>query len=286
MKKIGIIAKPHKEKASPVLKGLVEWLAGKGIESFLDEDTAFLLDGFKGNAIKKNKIPEAVDLIVVLGGDGTFLSVARLIGTKETPILGINLGGLGFLTEIKIDDLYNVLETVLKGDYITDKRLMLSTHVHRQGERISQYCVLNDVVITKGALARMITLKTYVDSKYLTTYRADGLIISTPTGSTAYSLAAGGPIIYPDLDVILLSPICPHSLTNRPIVIPDTSKVEVILESENEDVLLTFDGQVGFALRARDVVEIRKAEKGITLIHPKERNYYETLRTKLRWGER
>src|SRR3989338_2876345 len=286
MKKIGIIAKPHREKAPDVVRELVRWLAEKKIETFLDEDTASLLGGFNGNVFKKNKIPDMVDLLLVLGGDGTFLSVGRLIGGKDTPILGINLGGLGFLTEVKLDDIYPVLGAVLKGDYITDKRLMLSTHVHRQGDRIGEYSVLNDVVITKGALSRMITLKTYVDSRYLTTYRADGLIISTPTGSTAYSLAAGGPIIYPDLNVIALSPICPHSLSNRTIVIPDASKVEVILESENEDVLLTFDGQVGFALRAKDVVEIRKAEKGITLIHPKERNYYETLRTKLRWGER
>jgi len=286
MKKIGIIAKPHKEKASDVVKGLILWLKEKGIETFLDEDTASIVEDFKGKSLKKNKIPEAVDLLIVLGGDGTFLSVGRLIGKKDTPILGINLGGLGFLTEVKLDDLYPVLESVLNGDYRVDKRLMLQTHVHRQGERIAQYSVLNDVVITKGALARMITLTTYIDSKFVTTYRADGLIISTPTGSTAYSLAAGGPIVYPDLNVIVLSPICPHSLTNRPIVIPDTSKVEVILESENEDVLLTLDGQVGFALRARDVVEIRKAEKGITLIQPKERNYYEILRTKLKWGER
>jgi len=285
-KKIGIIAKPQKEKAPAVIAELILWLAEKGFETLLDEDTAALLEDFKGKSLKKNKLPESVDLLIVLGGDGTLLSVARLIGKKDTPILGVNLGGLGFLTEVKLDDLYSVLETVLKGDYRLDKRLMLSTHIHRQGERIAQYNVLNDVVITKGALARMITIATYVDSKHVTTYRADGLIISTPTGSTAYSLAAGGPIIYPELDVIVLSPICPHSLTNRPIVIPDTSKVEVILESENEDVLLTLDGQVGFALRARDVVEIRKAEKGITLIQPNNRNYYEILRTKLKWGER
>jgi NAD+ kinase len=286
MKKIGIIAKPLKEKAGKVLTELIAFLSKKGIEVFLDEETAALLDNYRGAKFKKAKVPELVQLIIVLGGDGTFLSVARLIGKQDVPILGINLGALGFLTEITLENMYDALEGILKNEFTLDTRLMLETHVHRAGERIAKHTVLNDAVINKGALARMITLRVLINSRYVTTYRADGLIIATPTGSTAYSLAAGGPIVYPDLGVIVLSPICPHSLTNRPIVIPDSSKIEVILESENEDVLLTLDGQVGFALKAKDVVEVKKAESVIKIIQPKNRNYFDILRTKLKWGER
>jgi len=231
-------------------------------------------------------LPSQVDLLIVLGGDGTLLSVARLVGARRVPILGVNLGALGFLTEIPLEDLYRTMEEVLSGEYQFSERMMLTAHVLRQGEGIAEYSVLNDAVINKGALARIIEMETYIDSEYVTTYRADGLIISTPTGSTAYSMAAGGPIIFPSLQALVLTPICPHTLTNRPLVIPNWVKIEVILISEREDVYLTLDGQVGIALRYRDAVEVRSAEHSIRLIRSSHRSYYEVLRTKLKWGER
>jgi len=285
LKNIGIIVKPHRPEARSVVKELSGWLQERGFEVFFDLDSAALV-GSEGRECKKSELPGRVDLIVVLGGDGTLLSVARLVGVREVPILGVNLGGLGFLTEVPLEELYATLEQVLGGEYQFSERLMLTTHIHRQGERIAEYSVMNDVVINKGALARIIEMETYIDSDYVTTFRADGLIISTPTGSTAYSMAAGGPVVYPSLQALVLTPICPHTLTNRPLVIPDRVKVEVILMSENEDVYLTLDGQVGFALRARDVVEVKSSAHSIKLIKSARRSYYEILRTKLKWGER
>ncbi len=281
--KVGIVAKP-KKPAGEVVKGLVEWLSDKGHQPIFDEDTGAMA-GVE-SPYKKSELPDLVDLMVVLGGDGTLLSVARLVGDREVPILAINLGALGFLTEVILDEVYPVLEKVTEGDYSLDERSLLEAHVHRQGERIAQYRVLNDVVIHKGTLARIIELETFIEEYYLTTYKADGLIISTPTGSTAYSLAAGGPIVHPSLPAIILNPICPFTLSQRPLVIPDSlGKVSVTLLTENEDVFLTLDGQVGFALRVRDTVEVRKAPHAIKLIKSPYRNYFEVLRAKLRWGE-
>lgn len=282
MNKIGIIAKPRPE-AKPVLEELLTWMAARGIDPILDVDTASIVGAT--STCRKSDVPSAADLIVVLGGDGTLLSVARLVEGKDVPILGVNLGSLGFLTEITIAELFPTLEDVLADHYSVSERVMLNCRVHRQGERIAQAVVLNDVVINKGALARIIEMETYVDGVYVNTFRADGLIIATPTGSTAYSLAAGGPILYPNLEALVINPICPFTLTNRPLVIPDTVKIEVILVKENEDVLVTLDGQVGFALRYRDVVEIRKAETRLRLIESPGKNYFEILRTKLKWGE-
>lgn len=284
MKKIGIIAKPHKLEIHNVLKGLIPWLEEKGFEIFLDRDSALPL-GMPAS-YQKSDIPSLVNLILVLGGDGTILSVARLVEGKNVPILGINLGGLGFLTEIPVKELYPKLEEVLRGDFQIDERILLNAHIHRQGELIAQYSSLNDVVINKAALARIINLEAYVDGQYVSTFQADGLIIATPTGSTAYSLAAEGPIVYPSMQALIINPICPHTLSNRPLVIPDTVKIEVILKTENQDVLVTLDGQVGFALRYNDVIEIRKTDKKIKFIRSLQRNYYEVLRKKLKWGER
>jgi NAD+ kinase len=280
--KIGIIAKPRPE-AKPVLEALLKWSETRGIEPILDVDTASIVG--TTSAYKKSDVPSAVHLIVVLGGDGTLLSVARLVEGKDVPILGVNLGSLGFLTEVTIAELFPVLEDAVAGHYSVSERVMLNCQVYRQGERIAQAVVLNDVVINKGALARIIELETYVDGVYVNTFRADGLIIATPTGSTAYSLAAGGPILYPSLEALVINPICPFTLTNRPVVIPDTVTIEVILVKENEDVMVTLDGQMGFALRYRDVVEIRKAETRLRLIECPGKNYFEILRTKLKWGD-
>lgn len=283
MNRLGIIAKAHSPKAREVLEPLLSWLKEHNIETFLDQDTAGLVSD-SHPAHKKSDIPSLVEAILVLGGDGTMLSVARVVGDRGVPILGVNLGGLGFLTQTTLERLYPAIEGLLSGNYEVGERMMLTVHIHRQGERIAEYSVLNDVVINKGALARIIEMATYIDGEFVNTYRADGLIISTPVGSTAYNLSAGGPILFPTMHAVVVSPICPHTLTNRPLVIPDKCKIEVILMSENEDVLLTLDGQVGFALRYKDVVEVRKAKFNIKLIQFPKWEYYQTLRAKLKWG--
>ncbi|MBD3309354.1 NAD(+) kinase [candidate division KSB3 bacterium] len=285
MNRVGIITKIHTPGIRDILKELHQWLSDRGVEVFFDRATGELVDP-PPEVHSKAKIPSLVDLIIVLGGDGTLLSAARLIGNTDVPILGVNLGSLGFLTEITLDELYRSLEQVYAGDFVTSQRLMLTASVLREGDRIADYSALNDVVITKSALARIIDLEVSINGQKVTTYKADGLIIGTPTGSTAYNLAAGGPIVHPDMQALIMTPICPHTLTHRPTMIPDTSKIRITLESENEDVFLTLDGQVGFALRGQDVVHVTKAEHLIRLIRPLERNYFEVLRTKLKWGER
>jgi NAD+ kinase len=198
----------------------------------------------------------------------------------------VNLGGLGFLTEITLEELYRVLERVLNGDFVTDERVALTVGVIRRGEKLAEFIVLNDAVINKGALARIIDIETTINGEYLTTYKSDGLIISTPTGSTAYNLSAGGPIVYPSLHCIIITPICSHTLTNRPIMIPDDVEVRAILKSKQQEVLLTLDGQQGFVLEFGDTVEVKKAEGRILLIKSPYRHYFEVLREKLKWGER
>lgn len=283
MKRIGIIGKSGKAEPAEIIRELIPWLRNRGTEVFLDMETSQTL-GIKGYL--RSEIPELVDLVLVLGGDGTMLSVARLVCEKGIPILGINLGGLGFITEVKRSEVFEALERVFSGQYIIEERLMLNSYVVRHGERIAGYTSLNDVVITKGALARIIELETFVDGRYVTTFRSDGLIVSTPTGSTAYCLSAGGPILFPILNSIVLIPICPHTLTNRPIVLPDTVNIETTLKSVVEDVFLTLDGQVGFSLRQNDTVVVEKSPYKTRLLIPFERDFFEVLRTKLRWGER
>ena len=283
MKKIGIICKTGIAEPSEILKGLLPWLRQKNCEAYVDIETASRLniEGFS-----RSEIPSLVDIIVVLGGDGTMLSVCRLVGDKGIPILGVNIGGLGFLTEVQKDELYEFFENVLAGECPIEERIMLTTYVHRNNERIAEYIVMNDVVVNKGALARIIDLETYINHAYVTTFKADGLIVSTPTGSTAYALSAGGPILYPTLSSIVLAPICPHTLTNRPIVLPDDVIIEIILRSQTEDVFLTLDGQVGFPLKLNDIVEVRKSPFKTKLLTPCKKDYFQILRTKLKWGER
>ena len=284
MQRVGVIAKPRRlEAGEEIIRSLKAWLEEKGVEVFLDRDTAAMIH--EDSSYQKSDIPSQVKMIIVLGGDGTLISVARLVEGLDIPILGVNVGGLGFLTEVTLEELYSLLERVLAGDYVIDRRILLNTHIHRQGERITQYSVVNDVVVNKGALARIIELEVYINQQYVTTFRADGLIVSTPTGSTAYSLAAGGPIVYPAMGALILTPISPHTLTHRPIVIPDDVKIEVILNVDQVDVHATLDGQVGFALKYQDVVEIRKSNNNVPLIRSNSRSYYHILRTKLKWGE-
>lgn len=283
MKRIGIICKTGIPEPSEILKGLLPWLRQKGYETYVDIETASTLN-IEGSP--RSQIPSLVDIIIVLGGDGTMLSVCRLVGDKEIPILGVNIGGLGFLTEVHKDELYEVLEKALTGGCPLEERIMLTACVYRQSECIAEYIVMNDVVVNKGALARIIDLETYINHNYVTTFKADGLIVSTPTGSTAYALSAGGPILYPTLNSIVLAPICPHTLTNRPIVLPDDVLIEIVLRSQTEDVFLTIDGQVGFPLRLNDIVKVTKSLFKAKLLTPCEKDYFQILRTKLKWGER
>ncbi|MCC6543153.1 MAG: NAD(+)/NADH kinase [Nitrospirae bacterium] len=282
IKKIGIISKPRKSDAGPILTDLVRWLKDRGIEPLMDQETAGLID-FESSH-KRPDIALLSDFIIVLGGDGTLISVARLIGGRETPILGVNLGSLGFLTEVTLEEMYPLLEKILAGKMSLDERWTLDVSVQRGNEELAKFTVLNDVVINKGALARMILMETVIDGRYLNTYRADGLIISTPTGSTAYSLSAGGPIINPKVGAIIISPICPHTITNRPIVVREDVMVEVTLRSENEDVNVTLDGQEGYPLQHLDKVVVKKSANVVQLITSPDKDYYEVLRQKLRWG--
>jgi NAD+ kinase len=290
MKRVGIIAKQNKPETIAIARNLVEWFQPKKIEVYIEEESLSLfcppLTGPQLKPVERKEIPSHVEIIIVLGGDGTLLSVARLVGAREVPILGVNLGGLGFLTEITLEELYRVLERVIQGDFITDERVVFNVAVIRREERVAEFIVLNDAVINKGALARIIDLETTINGEYLTTFKSDGLILSTPTGSTAYNLSAGGPIIHPSLHCIIITPICPHTLTNRPIVIPDNVEIRAVLKTRQQEVILTLDGQQGFSLEFEDVVEVKKAEGRILLIKSPYRHYFEVLREKLKWGER
>src|SRR5574341_26592 len=285
MQRIGIAAKPKKPEAEPILRVLVAWLRDHGREVLLDQEAAGICPEV-GPGLSRSEVAATADLVIVLGGDGTLLSVARLIGPHEVPILGVNLGGLGFLTEVTLDELFPTLEAVLRDQYSLSRRLTLSVRVLRGGEVVASFEALNDAVITKTALSRIVDLETHVNGEYVATFRADGLILSTPTGSTAYCLAAGGPIIYPTLPALVIIPICPHTLTNRPLVVPESAVVEIIQGSDGEDVHLTVDGQVGVGLRYRDVVALQRSNRTIALVKSPKLNYFDLLRTKLKWGER
>lgn len=283
MKKIGIICKPGRKEPQEILQELLPMIHGKGCETFIDNETAAELNI---NGFSRDEIVARVDMVLVLGGDGTMLSVSRLVAEKGIPILGINLGSLGFITEVSRDEIFSTVSKILNDGCAIEERLMLSAAVHRDGKKLTEYTVLNDVVINKGAVARIIDLETNINGNYVTTFKADGLIISTPTGSTAYSLSAGGPILYPTLESIVLTPICSHTLTNRPIVLPDNFKIEIIIKKMSGDVFLTLDGQVGFSLMRGDVIEINKSDHKTKLLVPLEHDYFRVLRTKLKWGER
>jgi NAD+ kinase len=285
MKRLGIVAKTDREEARGALPRLLEWCAARGIQPVLDKETAGLCPEAAVATARKPELPAQVDLLLVLGGDGTLLSMARLVGDLGVPILGVNLGGLGFLTALTVEEMLPALDAHLGGGLVIEDRMMLAASVSRQGERLSEYVALNDVVITKSAMSRIIRLEVAVDGQLATGYRADGLIISTPTGSTAYCLSAGGPIVFPTMDAMVLTPICSHTLTNRPLVLPATQRVEVTLLTD-QDVMLTLDGQVGFALKQWDAVEVRRAAARIRLLRFPQRHFFSVLRAKLKWGER
>jgi NAD+ kinase len=285
VKRIGIVAKTDREESRPRLAELLQWCADSGLEVVLEKETATLVPEAPGPAVRKPELPAHVDVLLVLGGDGTLLSVARLVGDLGVPILGVNLGGLGFLTAFTAEEMIPALEALRRGELVVEERMMLTAQVNRQGERLTDYVALNDVVITKSAMSRIINLAVSVEGQFATGYRADGLIISTPTGSTAYCLSAGGPIVFPTMDAMVLTPICSHTLTNRPIVLPATQVLAVTLESD-QDVMLTLDGQVGFALRRLDTVEIRRAAARTRLLRVPHKHFFTVLRAKLKWGER
>jgi NAD+ kinase len=284
MKCAGIIAKHTDPRAESIVSDLCKWLDAQGRRVVLDRETAALIG--RPDFVVRAKLPEHCDFLIVIGGDGTLLSAARVVGTTGKPILGVNMGSLGFMTAITLDELYPALERIFRYDFDYEERMMLVAHVHRLGERVANYTVLNDVVINKGALAKIIDIKATVGEMYLSTFKADGLIISTPTGSTGYSLAAQGPIIYPTMNTIIITPICPHTLTFRPLVVPDNLIVRAELISKEADVFLTIDGQVGFGLRQGDVVEVKRADAPLRFFRSPFRDYFTVLRTKLKWGER
>jgi NAD+ kinase len=282
VKTVGIICKHDKKEAYDAATTLSRWLSDHDIASAIDSDAAERL-GVSG--IGREQIPEISDVIVVLGGDGTLLSVARLVGQRGIPIVGVNLGTLGFITTVPLSLLYQTMETVISGQYKVQPRMMLSVTVRRDGRKVEEHQVLNDVVINKGALARIVEMETYIDGSYVTVFKADGLIINTPTGSTGYCLSAGGPIVHPTMSCIGITPICPHTLTNRPLIIPDDAVLEVALRSGTEDVFMTLDGQVGFQIRCNDIVLVKKSEYKMYFVMSPEDDYFQMLRTKLKWGQ-
>jgi len=288
VRRIGIVARADRADAREVVRALTQWLAGRGREAVLDRQTSALLAGGgpRPTVVERAALPGRVDLIVVLGGDGTLLSVARLVDGLEVPILGVNLGGLGFLTATTLEALYPTLDAVLRGEYAAEERMVLAVTLSRGGVAVADHLALNDVVVARGAQSRLIELEVRVDGQLMTAYRADGLIVATPTGSTAYNVSAGGPILFPTLDAVVLTPICPHSLTNRPIVLPGTVGLEVTLLTDTPDVLLSLDGQPGVPVTPKDVLRVRRAGARIRLIRDPQKTYFEVLRAKLKWGER
>jgi NAD+ kinase len=281
IKRVGIIAKRNKPQAIEIISELTPWLDRYGIEVIVDEETASQMDG--APSVSSEHAPSRSDLVIVLGGDGTLLHAARQVGDSGVPILGVNLGSLGFLTNIALPDLYDVMKKVLEGDYRIEERMTLRAELEKD-VTVPPHVVLNDVVINKGALARIVTLKVNINGTYMTTYRADGLIVSTPTGSTGYNMSAGGPIIYPTLSAIIITPICPHTLTNRPIVVPGDAEIDIKLVSESSDVFVTLDGQVGFQYPMNRKLTVSRGVTKILLVEPTRLEYFSVLRSKLRWG--
>lgn len=284
IRRIGICLKEGRPEASATVVALATWLRDRRIEVAADPESAPCL-GLE--PVSRERLAATTDLLIVIGGDGTLLSVARAVGTHAVPILGVNLGRLGFLTEVNVDELFGALEKVLSGDVRIEPRMRLDVRVFRGSRELGAYLALNDAVITKTALSRMIDLDARAAGAHVTTYHADGLILSTPTGSTAYSLSAGGPLLLPGLDAIVLTPICPHSLTQRPLVIPRHTEIEIVVRSGgHNEVALTVDGQEGMALEDQDRVVARASEHPVSIVGSPFRNHYEILHAKLRWGER
>ncbi|HXM96310.1 MAG TPA: NAD(+)/NADH kinase [Candidatus Dormibacteraeota bacterium] len=281
---IGIISRPRRANLAAVVPPLLQWLAARGIRAIYDEETASSLPN-GGTGLTRQQVATESQLLLVLGGDGTLLSAARVAAPRGIPILPINMGSLGFLTSFMLGELYPALEETLAGRYPVSERVMLHVELERPGKVIEIHSVLNDVVINKGALARMMELQLIIDGEFVCRYRADGLIVASPTGSTAYSLSAGGPIVHPAVEAFVITPICPHTLSDRPVAIRDSSAIEIKLAGNTESVFLTLDGQTGIPLQAADCVHITRAPNVLKLIQPPNKSYFEILRSKLKWGE-
>ena len=279
---VGIVAKPSGAASRKVLAEILALFRRFKVKVLLDEEAARMTGVHK--ALPRAEVVTGSDLVVVLGGDGTFLSAARSVRMHGPPLVGINLGSLGFLTEIQRRDVTSALTTILKGEAEEERRLMLAVRVLCNGRLLSSYTALNDVVLAKSSLARTVRLRVEVDGHPVSSYRSDGLIISTPTGSTAYSLSAGGPLVHPAMDAILITPICPHALTNRPLLIPARASVGVSRSSGTDPIHLTVDGQTGGPFGPRDRIEVRRSRISLRLMHPFRRTFYDTLRTKLKWN--
>jgi NAD+ kinase len=290
--RVGLVAKHRLDRAAGVLAEVAGWLEAQGVRAVFEAETAVLAGLPPGRpTTTRDQLPKACDTIVVMGGDGTLIGMAGRIAHAgvDVPIVGVNFGSLGFLTEITLQELYPILEAVLAGTASIDERMMLQAQAVRGGEVVSERLVLNDVVITRAAMSRIIELSVAVDGHRVMQVRADGLLVATPTGSTAYNLAAGGPIAHPSVDAILLTPIAPHMLTNRPLVIPGVSKIDVapkMADGSRDEVFVTYDGQAGHPLEAEDVVRIRKAPRPLRLVRAPTRTYFDVLKQKLKWGER
>jgi len=265
--KVVIVTKPKQPDVANVASDLVRWFETRKISASLDPLSA-----------------DTADLCVVVGGDGTLLAAARLMGERQIPILSINHGSLGFLTEVTLDEMYSALERIIGGEFAIAQRMMMSVAIERRGGVVASYQALNDVVINKGTLSRIIELEARVNGQYVTRFRSDGLILSTPTGSTAYNLSAGGPIVFPTMGAIVMTPICSHTLTNRPLVLPPEVRIELSLLSPLDEVHVTVDGQVGLKLESGDRVVVEKSSRSVELIVPSGKSYFDVLRDKLKWG--
>lgn len=275
---VGLIINTRKKQPVKLGKELIAWLAEKGVDVLSPEEDAQQL-GIK--ACTQTDLNNRVQAIIVLGGDGTFLRAARYVCNSGVPLLGVNLGFLGFLTEIETSELYTGMEKLLNQEYYLEERMMLKAEVYRNGVCQGSAYVLNDVVVNKGSLSRIVTLETFLEEQYVTTFTGDGIIISTPTGSTAYSLSAGGPIAFPEMKVTIVTPICPHSMHVRPLVVPSDKVIKVIIKSQRPDASITFDGQFGFTLTADDEIFISQADINTRLIRLKKHDFFEVMRIKL-----
>lgn len=287
LQRVGILIKPHQPEAVKTICRLVTWLAAHGITVIagppIDRAQIELETGCAIETMEHEALAASVDLIVVLGGDGTMIAAARALAGREVPVLGVNYGTLGYMAEFHTEEVIPALEALIGGAYALDRRLMLTAELFRGGEQKLQQRVLNDIVVSKSALARIIEIEVWLNKMYVNLFRADGLIISTPTGSTAYNLSAGGPVIFPSMNALVLTPICPHTLSNRPLVVPEDAAIEIILKTK-EEVALTLDGQIGYPLEEGDRIHVRKSHTTFNLLQPPNRNYFEVLRGKLGWG--
>jgi NAD+ kinase len=284
LKTVGIISRPRREQLSAVIPPLLQWLEAHGVHALYDGETASSLDQ-PSTARTRQELANESDLLLVLGGDGTLLAAARVAAPRGIPILPVNMGSLGFLTSFTLEEMFPALEEALAGRSSVSERVMLRVELDRGGQVIDGQRVLNEAAINKGALARMIELELKIDGAFVCRYRSDGLIVATPTGSTAYSLSAGGPIVQPGVESLIITPICPHTLTDRPLVVRDTSSVETILSGDAESVFLTLDGQKGIPMQSGDRVRITRAPERLKLIQPPRKTYFDILRSKLKWGE-